>query len=175
MCCRAIDDKPEQAAQLCHEMLSASPHAIAKGPEQLGRDNPERGQMGSGGRNPGVASSLGISSVDAGSEIGRSASKHFVPRAGIGALDGEFMNGDGEGGKVARVDRLSPVDGFATSAKVGQGVKRHRPAPSEMPSNAETSTGGVYSSISDLIHVSMTVWVGAAILVLASALLLVKR
>ena len=41
--------------------------------------------------------------------------------------------------------------------------------------NVDAPAAGFYASIYDLIHVSMTVWVGVAILLVAATMLLVKR
>lgn len=186
VCCKAIDDKAQQAAQLCRELVSAPQPSAAVGAataaDQGARE--DTSQMGPG------AGDLG-----GGAGGARGALQTPVTPVGAKFLDGRGSQGVGGlegGGKISMSsmaggrggDRLAPRDpsGFATSAKrVGEGLQRLRPSkvsPSELPGDDEAMGGGVYSSISaisDLIHVSMTVWVGAAILLLAATLLLVKR
>jgi hypothetical protein len=153
VCCTAIDKSAEQAAELCHEMLSSSLHRGSDGAQGAGGgrgddlDELQRGHSALGG----IARSPDASSDGAGRQFLESGMLGGRSSQGPGALGGR---GSGAAG-------------------VGAGVKRVKPVAAQLPSDA--AGGGWYSSVYELIHVSMPVWVGAAILVVAATLLLVKR
>jgi len=168
-CCGAVDKHPSQAAALCREMLSSSP---------LPSSAPRKGRGGS-------AASMARERV--GDEGALS-----------GGLDGAFDRGDDDGSDALQhlqdgSDELQESamlpsngarlathgNGLAVASLGAMRTGGMRKGKGKVPKDSNKPTDpparGFYTSIYDLIHVSMTVWVGAALMVFGATLLLIKR
>jgi len=84
----------------------------------------------------------------------------------------------GRGGRLGKDGKPLGMGSLSGMRAGGMGMgKASQSAPSRVDDEKTGSAagGGFYSSIYDLIHVSMSVWVGAGLMVLGATLLLVKR
>ena len=143
-----MDKDAGEAAQLCQEMLSSS--LGLQGAGASGRQAAAEGTR--------EASALGrASGADDDERDGRAAP--FLQTGMLGA---------GQRGKDTGKARLPGMG-------LGRGKMKGGKRGAQQSQDANAPASGFYTSIYDLIHVSMTVWVGAAILLLAGTMLLVKR
>jgi hypothetical protein len=86
------------------------------------------------------------------------------------------MVGTELGGKVKGKVRLPGMSlGGGKGLGGGGGIIKGDKRGTKAAENVDAPAAGFYASIYDLIHVSMTVWVGVAILLVAATMLLVKR
>lgn len=156
-CCAAVDKDAGEAAQLCQEMLSSSTSLGSASGGGSGRQTAADGTR---------ASALGFSSAPGGDERDGVTDGRAAPFLQAG------MVGGGQGGKVRLPGMsLGGDKGFGGGKGMIKGDKRGTKAAQ----NVDAPAAGFYASIYDLIHVSMTVWVGVAILLVAATMLLVKR